>query len=56
MAARRTGNPADGVKYYTDQIIASREKLEEALSEIADYADKLSQLTSDARQRLLTRD
>lgn len=55
-APRRSGNPAEGVKFYTDQINAAREKLEEALADIAEYAEKLAQLTADTRQRLLTRD
>jgi hypothetical protein len=54
--ARPSQNPADLVKHYTDLIVESRLKLEEALAEIAEYAKQLQRITSETHQRLLTRD
>jgi len=56
MATRTQGNPADLVKHYSDLIMAERAKLEEALANIAEYANQLRRVADDAGRRLLTRD
>jgi hypothetical protein len=55
MADARSRNPADLVKYYTDLILASRAKLEEALAEIAEYAEQLRRVADDAGRKLISR-
>ena len=46
----------DLVKHYVDLIQEEREKLEECLKAITEYAEQLRRVTADATQRLLTRD
>jgi hypothetical protein len=53
---RRSGNPADLVKYYTDLINDERRKIEEAFAAITEYADQLRRVGQDATQRLLSRE
>lgn len=52
----RTANPADAVKYLTDQINDRRMRAEECFRDIAALADQLRQVAEDTTQRLLTRD
>lgn len=52
----RSQNPADLVKHYIDLIAESRRKLEESLSEIAEYSERLHRITAETSQRLLSRD
>jgi len=54
--ARPSQNPADLVKYYSDLIIDERRKIYESLAAIAEYADQLRRVTSDAGQRLIARE
>lgn len=56
MATTRSQNPADLVKHYIDLIAESRRKLEESLSEISEYSERLHRITADTNQRLLSRD
>jgi prefoldin subunit 5 len=51
----RTSNPADHIKRLVEAITESRQKLEEALAELADYSEQLRRVTSDAGQRLIGR-
>ena len=53
---KRTHNPADLVKYYSDLILQERAKLEECLAAISEYADQLKRVAADTQRRLLTRD
>jgi hypothetical protein len=55
MAERRTPNPADLVKYYTDLISAERIKLEDCLAAISEYAEQLKKVADDTGRRLIGR-
>ena len=52
----RNANPADLVKHYTDLIMVERGKLEDALSNIAEYADALRKVTIETSRRLISHD
>jgi len=52
----KTKDPADLIKYYTDQIMIERDKMMEALRTIAEYAEELRRITTDTTRKLLTRD
>lgn len=54
--ARHSQNPADAVKYLTDQINDRLTKAEECFRDIAALADQLRRVADDTTQRLLTRD
>ena len=56
MTNMRSRNPADLVKYYIELISEERQKLEESLAAITEYAEQLRRVAHDAQQRLLTRD
>jgi hypothetical protein len=56
MADSRTRNPADAVKFYVDAINAERQKIDDALMAIAEFAEQLRRVTMETHQRLLTRD
>jgi hypothetical protein len=51
----RNANPADLVKYYSDLIMDSRRKLEEALAEIAEYSDQLRRVATETSHRLISK-
>jgi ABC-type transporter Mla subunit MlaD len=56
MAARdRSMTQADQVRQLVDAIAAERQKIEDALEAIRDYADRLHAAAGDARQRLIGR-
>ena len=55
MVDKRTHNPADLVKHYTDLINEERLKMEECFANIVEYADQLRRVADDARQRLIAR-
>jgi hypothetical protein len=56
MAARDRGTTqTDKVRELIDAIAAERQKIEDALEAIRDYADRLHAAAGDARQRLIGR-
>lgn len=56
MAERRTPNPQDALKYITQRIMEETARNQESWANLAELGEQLRRLSTDAGQRLLTRD